>query len=275
MTPILLEEALDARIHGGKAVGLARAIRAGLPVPGGVVFDVGQVEALACGDVKSSDVLVGLEASLDNESVAVRSSAVGEDSTCASFAGQHATLLNVCGPANLLDAIREVYASGRSPSAVAYRRRLGITSAVQVAVVLQTMILPECAGVLFTRNPVTGADERVVEASWGLGEAVVSGLVTPDRWLMRRGGAVTNFVPGYKDVEIKVIPGGGTVEVEVPAGKVERPCLSSQILQGLERLAEACESFFGHSPSRGKSWDIEWAVADGRLYLLQCRPVTR
>jgi pyruvate,water dikinase len=142
-----------------------------------------------------------------------------------------------------------------------------------VAVVVQRMVNPETAGVLFTRNPVSGADERVVEASWGLGESVVAGLVTPDRWRFRRGGEIVDHAPGDKDLEI--LPGeGGTEERPVDPARARRACLEEFHLRALEELASRCESHF-EGPS-----DLEWAFAretEGpeTLYLLQRRPVTR
>jgi pyruvate, water dikinase len=268
VSPTPLVAAKDLRLHGGKAVSLGAALRAGLPVPGGLALDIHLVDAIALGRPAKVRILAHLDGLLATSPVAVRSSAVGEDSAAASFAGQHTTRLNVAGCADVLDAVCEVHASARSSSALAYRQRMGIPGEPQIAVVVQTMIRPECAGVLFTRNPISGEDERVIEASWGLGEAVVSGLVTPDRWHMRRGGEVRAFIPGHKDIEIRSLPGGGTEEVDVPADRAARPCLEPGLLFELEQLAQACERQFCQ-PS-----DIEWAVEGGRLYLLQCRPVT-
>lgn len=267
MSPAPLREVRDAQLHGGKAASLGAALRAGLPVPGGLSVDIHQVRSLSDGG--GDEVVAGLHERLREWPVAVRSSAVGEDSAGASFAGQHLSLLNVAGVDDVLEAIDAVHASAHSDSAIAYRRRLGLSGEPQVAVVVQTMVAAECAGVLFTRDPISGADERVVEASWGLGEAVVSGLVTPDRWHLRRGGEILKYVPGFKDIEIRPLAGGGTEEAEVPPERAVRSCLSEDLLQELDQLGSLCERHFGH-PS-----DIEWAVSGGRLYLLQCRPITR
>jgi pyruvate,water dikinase len=134
---------------------------------------------------------------------------------------------------------------------------------------VQQLLDPEAAGVMFTRNPITGADERMIEASWGLGEAVVAGLVIPDSFRIARDGQVLERRPGLKRVAIRSLPTGGTVEEEVAAEDVERLCLDDRLLDELNRLAHRCEEVYG--PDR----DIEWAVADGRVYLLQCRAVTR
>src|SRR5207247_10312016 len=112
--------------------------------------------------------------------LAVRSSAVDEDGAEASFAGQHMTLLNVPGADAVADALREIWWSANSDSAITYRQRVGLFRRPIVGVVVQSLLDPDCAGVMFTRNPVTGDDELMSEASWGLGEAGVSGLVMPD-----------------------------------------------------------------------------------------------
>jgi pyruvate,water dikinase len=122
---------------------------------------------------------------------------------------------------------------------------------------------------MFTQNPITGADERVIEASWGLGEAVVAGRVIPDQYRVDRSGTVLERTPGVKKVAIRTLPEGGTIEAEVPPELVERLCLDDGQLEELNRLAGRCEHVYG--PAR----DLEWAFADGELYLLQCRAVTR
>jgi pyruvate,water dikinase len=122
---------------------------------------------------------------------------------------------------------------------------------------------------MFTRNPVTGADERMIEASWGLGEAVVAGLVIPDSYRVDRAGQVLECRPGLKKIAIRTVASGGTIEEPVAIDLVERPCLEDRHLAELNRLADRCEEVYG--PAR----DIEWAIADGTLYLLQCRAVTR
>jgi pyruvate, water dikinase len=199
----------------------------------------------------------------------VRSSAIGEDSRAASFAGQHLTLLNVAGGDALVAAVAEVWRSARTDAALAYRARLGITGTPAMGVVIQAMVDAECAGVLFTRNPMTGADERVIEAAWGLGEAVVSGLVEPDRYRLTRGGEVREAVVGDKDVSVRLRPDGDTAEVAVEPHLRRAPCLDPTRLALLDDLAARCEAYFDGAH------DIEWAFASDRLYLLQRRPVTR
>ena len=122
---------------------------------------------------------------------------------------------------------------------------------------------------MFTKNPVTGADERVIEASWGLGEAVVAGIVIPDHYRVDRSGPVLERKPGLKRVAVRTVPGGGTVEERVAPELVERLCLDDDQLRELSRLASRCEQVYG--PAR----DVEWAIAGGTLYLLQCRAITK
>src|SRR5919106_2481859 len=122
---------------------------------------------------------------------------------------------------------------------------------------------------MFTKNPINGADERVIEASWGLGEAVVAGQVIPDRFRVSRSGEVLERVPGVKQIAIRSAPDGGTFEEQVPTEQIEQLCLDDQQLTKLNSLAERCEQVYGEGR------DIEWAIADGELYLLQCRAVTR
>jgi hypothetical protein len=138
-----------------------------------------------------------------------------------------------------------------------------------VGVVVQALLDPTCAGVMFTRNPVNGAEELMIEASWGLGEAVVSGRVIPDHFRIERDGEVRERTPGLKEVAVRALPQGGTAEEAVASDLVERLCLDDRQLEELQRLANKCEEVYG--PAR----DIEWAIADGRLYLLQCRAITR
>ena len=200
--------------------------------------------------------------------LAVRSSAADEDGADASFAGQHLTLLNIQSADDVPQALREIWWSANSDSAITYRKRVGLFTRPSVGVVVQSLLDPDAAGVMFTRNPVTGAEERVIEATWGLGEAVVQGLVIPDSFQLDRDGNVMVASPGRKQIAVRKLPDGGTVEEDVPADRVEALCLSDDELQQLGTLATKAEEIYG--PGR----DIEWAVCNGTLYLLQCRAVT-
>jgi len=266
--PTPLADALDEARFGGKAASLARSLQAGLPVPPGFALGTTHVEAVFGGH---ADALTRLRAEFAALAApcAVRSSAIGEDSEGASFAGQHVTILNVRHEDHVVDAVLEVRQSAHTDSARAYRRTLGVDEAPRIGVVVQRMIEPDCAGVMFTKNPLNGSDERVIEASWGLGESVVAGLVVPDNYALDEQGRVLRRTAGEKDLALRSAPEGGTVEETVADELVTAFCLSDQMLASLHGLAGRCESFFG------KGLDLEWAFAGGTLYLLQCRPMTR
>ncbi len=133
---------------------------------------------------------------------------------------------------------------------------------------MQTLLNPDVAGVMFTEHPVTGADERLIEASWGLGEAVVAGLVIPDHFRLERSGRVLERKAGRKRIAIRSLPNGGTFEQQVSPAQVNQLSLDDVQLASLGELALRCEKVYG--PRR----DIEWAFQEGTLYLLQCRAVT-
>ena len=266
LTP--LTEAHDAATFGGKASQLASALGHRLPVPGGFALSPPFVDAIAEGNAAAIDRVRPVLA-LSGGCVAVRSSAIGEDGASASFAGQHATILHVRTHAELVDAIRRVWASARTDSAMAYRARLGIIGAPRMAVVVQELVDAECAGVLFTRAPMTGHDERVIEAAWGLGEIVVAGLVTPDRYRISRTGEILERSPGEKDIAIRPSLDGGTMEVAVEDHLINAHCLDDDRLGQLHRLASDCERH--HEGPH----DIEFAFSRDRLYLLQRRAITR
>jgi len=263
-----LAKARDTAIFGSKAVGLGDAARAGLSVPPGVALSGSIVEAVAGEEARAIERVAKSVRPLQGP-LAVRSSAVDEDGAEASFAGQHLTLLNVPSAAEVPSALREIWWSANSDSAITYRQRVGLFTRPSVAVVIQTLLDPDVAGVMFTQNPMSGADERVIEASWGLGEAVVAGLVIPDHFRVDRSGHVLDRKAGLKRIRVRSVADGGTVEEEVPSELAERLCLDSGQLEELNRLALRCEQIYG--PAR----DIEWAFAGGTLYLLQCRAVTR
>jgi pyruvate,water dikinase len=262
-----LVEAEDVARFGGKAVGLGDALRAGLPVPPGVALAGAAVGAIAAGEPAATAALRDAVRALPMP-VAVRSSAVDEDSAGASFAGQHLTVLNVKSVDDVEAAVREVWWSANSDSAITYRKRLGVFNRPVVGVVVQSLLAPDTAGVMFTRNPITGADERLIEAAWGLGEAVVAGRVIPDSFRVARGGEVLERVAGFKKFAIRSAPDGGTVDQPIAAELRETLCLTDHQLQLLSALADDCERVYG----AGR--DIEWAFADGTLYLLQCRAIT-
>lgn len=275
---------------GGKAANLGELTRAGLPVPPGfcvMTEAYRQVAAQAGVDgshepEKARELIVGTpipaeisEAILadyaklgDDVAVAVRSSATAEDLPFASFAGQQDTYLNVVGGAAVLDAVRRCWASLWTDRAFSYRATNEIdNSTVQLAVVIQRMVQSEVAGVMFTANPVTGRrHEYVIDASPGLGEAVVSGAVNPDHFVVQ-GNEIVERRLGDKRLVIRSLPGGGTEHVELTAA--DKACISDEQVLALAKLGEKVEQHYG-SPQ-----DTEWAIdAEGELWLTQSRPIT-
>lgn len=267
MMPVPLRDAVSEALYGGKAAQLAVALQAGLPAPDGVALSTDVVEALHSG---SAEAIANLELAFEqiNWPVAVRSSGIGEDGEGSSFAGQHDTLLNVVGAQQALAAVRQVRDSGHTEAARSYRERMNLPLDPKIGVVIQRLVNPDSAGVLFTRNPINGDDERVVEAAWGFGEVVVSGLVTPDHYRFERSGRLLEATPGYKDIYLTMLPDGGLEEEMVELDKVEGRCLGDDQLVQLNELAMLCEEIYGGEQ------DIEWAFADSTLYLLQRRAVT-
>ena len=206
--------------------------------------------------------------------VAVRSSATAEDLPTASFAGQQDTYLNVVGVEALLDAVRRCWASLWTDRAVAYRADLGIDDAeVRLAVVVQRMVAAQVAGVLFTADPVSGRRTRaVLDASPGLGEAVVSGMVNPDHLGVEDGRVVDRRL-GDKAVAVRALPGGGTERVELRAQRTTAAdgpdaCITDAQAVALTALGRRVEAHFGVPQ------DIEWALDAGTIWLTQARPIT-
>jgi phosphohistidine swiveling domain-containing protein len=207
--------------------------------------------------------------------VAVRSSATAEDSAEASFAGLQDTYLWVSGADVVVDRVRACWASLYSVESVSYRLRRGLPEeAMAMGVVVQRMVDARCSGVMFTRSPTTG-DRSVVaiEASWGLGSAVVSGLVTPDTYVVNKvTGELLERTVSSKLRQHRPDPAGhGVVDDEVPERLRDRPCLSDDEVGALLRAARLVEHHYGSSQ------DVEWAISrepDDRLFLLQSRPET-
>jgi rifampicin phosphotransferase len=200
---------------------------------------------------------------------AVRSSATAEDSPTASFAGQQDTYLNVVGVAAVLQHVRQCWASLFTERAVTYRmrNRLGHRK-VHMAVVVQRMLFPQVAGILFTADPVTSNRKVVsIEASFGLGEALVSGLVSADVYRVRDGEIATRAVAA-KRLAIRARPGGGTQEVAIEPEDQERPALTDAQIVRLARLGRRIEAHFGQPQ------DIEWCLVDAGFQIVQSRPIT-
>ena len=267
MKPVPFEDARDEARFGGKAVKLGQARASGLPTPPGYALDVDLVDAIVAGDASAIAAVTPIFHELGAR-VAVRSSAIGEDSERASFAGQHLTVLNVESVASMLEAVHAVRASAHTESARGYREKHGLEGGPRIAVAVQTLVRSEIAGVLFTVHPMTGADERVIEAAWGLGEAIVAGLVVPDTYRIARSGEVLERIAGDKDIELLPAPDGGTSEVEVDPDRATALCLDDAMLAQLHALALDCERYYG------MGLDLEWAFVRDAPYLLQCRAIT-
>jgi pyruvate,water dikinase len=305
-----LADASDAGTVGGKAASLGELTRAGVAVPAGFAVtteafaavmaaadadgalragigslpasglaEIGRTAARFRGVVARTPLPAGVAAAIEAEyadlggasDVAVRSSSTAEDSSEASFAGLQDTYLGVSGAAGVLDHVRRCWASLYNDESVAYRRRLGLPeSGVAMAVVVQLMVAPRAAGVMFTRSPVTG-DRSVVaiEGTWGLGSALVSGDVTPDSW-------VTSKVTG--EITARRVSSKANTRPELR----DAPCLTDEEIHALAAVARRVEAHYG-TPQ-----DIEWAVldapfaaataadspAESRVVLLQSRPET-
>ena len=287
----------DVDEAGGKGANLGELVRAGFPVPSGFVvttaaYDLflsrtglaeripglltgeGELGAAIRTSMRESpvppevvDPLLNAYRRLGRGAVAVRSSATAEDLPQAAFAGQQETYLNVVGETALLEAVRRCWASLWSERAIAYRSRHRSDAAPRIAVVVQEMVEAVIAGVLFTANPVTGVrDEVVIDASPGLGEAVVSGRVTPDHFVLsRRTRRVKEWTPGRREVVIRALPGGGTQEVTGAAGD---QLLPARAVRKLARVGMDIERLFG------RPQDVEWALTGGDIHVLQARPIT-
>ncbi|MFF0865563.1 PEP/pyruvate-binding domain-containing protein [Nonomuraea sp. NPDC003560] len=286
--PLDDEAAADLGTAGGKGASLARLVRAGLPVPGGFVVTTRAYRSFvtAFGDEIASsgdpgalfaahEIPAGLAEEIraahaalgDDVAVAVRSSATAEDLPELSFAGQQDTFLNVRAD-GLLEAVRRCWASLWNPRAVAYRERNGVPhDDVALAVVVQELVDADAAGIMFTADPVTGArDEIVVNASWGLGEAVVGGQVTPDT-ITLSGGRVTGSRVADKTV-MTVRTASGTREEPVPEELRRAPVLDPAQAVELAALGERVQALYG------MPMDVEWARRDGTFAILQARPIT-
>ena len=303
---------VDLEAVGGKGLSLARMAAAGFEVPGGFLlttaayrrfieenslqeaiidlakpesgertpsFDAAYqaIQAL----IREADVSDAIESETlaayaalggDSPPVAVRSSANAEDLPDMSFAGQQDTYLNVIGAEALLTAVRDCWASLWTPRAISYREQMGIGhDQVAMAVVVQIMVAADVSGILFTANPATGErSEMVVNAGFGLGEAIVSGQVTPATYVFdREDKKVKETVIGTKETMIISDGEGGTIWQEVSKSKRGRSCLTETQLADLADLALEVERHFDGIPQ-----DIEWAIKDDTLYLLQSRPIT-
>ncbi|NMC79463.1 MAG: phosphoenolpyruvate synthase [Chloroflexi bacterium] len=299
----------DLSTAGGKGANLGALLRAGLPVPGGFVITMEGYRAFVADNHLVADLRRILDdtrmddpASLESAAerirthfrsgqlstalsdeirqayralhnppmaVAVRSSATAEDLPELSFAGQQDTYLNVLGEDALLEAVRCCWASLWTARAIGYRARNAIPqNDLALAVVVQQMVSSEVSGVLFTANPLTGKrSETVIDAIFGLGEALVSGQVEPDHYVVESAsGHILSKTLGAKALRIQAQAGGGTTSLRQDASG--HPALSDEQIRALTHLGQQAAAHFG-SPQ-----DLEWAWANGQMYVLQSRPIT-
>ena len=202
--------------------------------------------------------------------VAVRSSATAEDLPDASFAGQQETYLNIKGEAALLEAVQKCWASLYGARAIYYRARQGFDDhTVNISVVVQQLVHSEKAGVMFTSHPITGEPLTIIEGSWGLGEAVVSGSVSPDKYVFdQRSEKVVDVLVSNKVVEIIADGVNGTKLVDVVGARQNAQVLSEKEISKLATYGKIAENHYGIPQ------DVEWGIMDGTIYILQSRPIT-
>jgi pyruvate,water dikinase len=279
-------DCLDVNRAGGKGASLARMRSLGLPVPEGFVIpaevlaqvvDADALRAALPDHDRAQEIVAAAQppaeiaewyARLGDPPVAVRSSACAEDSETASYAGQQETYLYVRGADQVLDRVRDCWASFFSERALFYRQKKGSLDDLGMAVVVQRMVRSDVAGVLFTCDPVRGRRDRmVVEAVLGLGEAAVSGHVTPDHYILKRDGTVRKAQVSEQPFAVVPVEAGGTEERPLGPEGAE-PKIDEARLRELAKLGDDLEQRLG-GPQ-----DIEWAVEDGAIYVLQARPVT-
>lgn len=258
---------------GGKAASLSR-LAAKYPVPAGFVIAALPTSAVLDGTLSSAIIdaykLLAGEAENPDLAVAVRSSAVDEDGVVSSFAGQHATYLNVRGGAAVVQAVEACLRSGESGVAASYRDARGLdTHDVRMAVLVQRLVPADSAAVAFSANPVTGdRGEVMINSNWGLGESIVGGLVTPDIFVLRKDTlALTTREVGAKE-QFTVRTASGTEEVEQTTDRQASLSLTDEQATEIALLAISLEEHTG-SPV-----DVECAFFDETLFLLQCRPIT-
>jgi phosphoenolpyruvate synthase/pyruvate phosphate dikinase len=264
----------DSALVGGKAANLSRLARMRHRVPDGFCLPVTVMDQAHPLDLRDeiARAIADLMAchGLPELRVAVRSSAVDEDSAGASFAGQHETYLNVVGMEAILETIARCWESARSERALAYRRQQGFSAErVRLAVLVQQLVRSDVSAVVFSANPVSGSrTEVVINASWGLGESLVGGTVTPDTFVVRKSDlAVINRTLADKQRMTVSVP-SGTREVDVPRFLRLEASLTDEQAAEIARLSLSLEAAMGWAV------DVECAYASGQLYLLQCRPIT-
>jgi len=267
-------KSFDVALVGGKAANLSRLARMYHRVPDGFCIPVTLMDEAHPLDLRN-EVIASISDlmachSLPELVVAVRSSAVDEDGATASFAGQHETYLNIVGADSIIQAVTRCWESARSERALEYRRQQGLSlERLQLAVLVQQLVASDVSAVVFSANPITGSrDEIMINASWGLGESIVGGTVTPDTFIVRKSDlAITSRTIADKQ-RMTVSAPGGTREVDVPRFLRKEASLNDAQVVEMAKLALTLEVTMEHPV------DVEGAYAGGELYLLQCRPIT-
>ena len=267
-------KSFDAGQVGGKAANLSRLARMAHCVPDGFCIPVTVMNEAHPKDLRDEIIAATTDLmachNLPELVVAVRSSAVDEDGAVASFAGQNETFLNIVGADAIIQAVTLCWESARSERALEYRRHQGLAiNCPQLAVLVQQLVAADVAAVAFSANPITGnRAEIMINASWGLGESIVGGTVTPDTFIVRKSDlALTQRVIADKQ-RMTVSSTHGTHEVDVPRFLRNEASLNEEQVVELATLVLGLEATMGHSV------DVEGAFAAGVLYLLQCRPIT-
>ncbi|MGB3632844.1 MAG: PEP/pyruvate-binding domain-containing protein, partial [Rubrobacteraceae bacterium] len=227
------------------------------------------LEAVNIPDDVASSITSALDRLGEHAAYAVRSSATAEDLPTASFAGQQDTYLNVVGTATILQHISQCWASLFTERAVTYRMRNGFDHRnVRMAVVVQRMVVPDASGILFTADPTTGNRKvATVDASFGLGEALVSGLVNPDVYKVLDGEVVDKTI-ATKQLAIHHSPSGGINEQTIEPAQQDQPALTDEQVVRITQLGRRIEAHFGYPQ------DIEWCLADDGFQIVQSRPIT-
>jgi pyruvate,water dikinase len=267
-------KSFDSSLVGGKAANLSRLARMYHRVPDGFSLPVTVMVEAHPHELQNeitaaiSDLMACHR--LPDFIAAVRSSAVDEDGVTTSFAGQHETYLNIVGADAIIQAVTRCWESARSERALEYRRQQGLSvERPQIAVFVQQLVASDVSAVVFSANPVTGSrDEIMINASWGLGESIVGGTVTPDTFIVRKSDlTVVQRVIADKQ-RMTVSAPGGTHEVDVPRFLRNTTSMNDEQVIEMTKLALRLETTMEHPV------DVECAYAGGKLYLLQCRPIT-
>ena len=261
---VWLKDATNVTVVGGKAKALSSMIHGGFKVPEGFVLSADAY------DVMNPDLDAALLDAFDSlgaSFVAVRSSAINEDGMNAAWAGQLDTFLN-CSRLDLVLKVKRCLKSAETARAKAYALQRGI-EATAVAVIVQEMIDSDVSGVAFSRHPITGAvDQVVIEAGFGLGEAIVSGQVTPDTYTVsKRDGQIISKHMGIQQ-RMLVRGADGENAWEDLNGRASVQKLSDEQIIAVCELTRGLEEFFGYPV------DVEWATKNGTIHILQCRPIT-